>query len=280
VTSRLILLGTGVPTPNLQRGSASSGIILGDEVILVDCGHGTVHSLIKAGEDPLRIRNVFFTHHHFDHDVDFPYFMLTGWIMGRSKPVEVYGPKGTVEFTESIFKTFNIDISCRLETGIQTKDGLDIRAHDIDEDFSIGGEKWRVTCKRVEHLKQLGNFTLGYRFDMNDGSSVAFSGDTLPCDAVVELARDVDVLVHECFFSPEFEETGLVQDRKKKHPKLPFIHTGAKEVGAIARRAGAKKLVLTHLWSEKKLDELERRVRSEYDGKILIGYDGMALNLR
>lgn len=244
----------------------------------MDCGHGAVHSLLKAGEDPIKVSRIFFTHHHFDHNVEFPYLLLTGWVMGRSKPIHVYGPRGTRAFVESVFKTFEIDISCRLDTGVQTRGGLDIRAQDIDEDFTFSGE-WRVKCRRVDHLKQLGNYTLGYRFDSED-KSIVFSGDTRPCEAVAELAMGADVLVHECFFSPEFEETGVVQGRKKSHPKLPFIHSNPEDVGIIAKKAGVKKLILNHLWSERNLDDLEKRVRSRFAGEILIGHDGLTVSLQ
>ena len=275
--SRLILLGTGVPTPNLQRGSACSALVRGDRITLIDCGHGAVHGLLRAGLDPLHLDEIFFTHHHFDHNIDFPYLVLSGWIMGRDFPVRVYGPKGTAKFVGSVFNTFEIDIACRLETGVQTTVGLDFRAQDIDEGFATEGP-WRVRCRRVEHLKQLGNYTLGYRFESEDGS-VAFSGDTKPCDAVVDLARGANILVHECFYSPEFEETGMVQGRNKAHPKLPAIHSSPEEVGAIATRAGVKRLVLTHLWTERDLDVLWKRIRRTFNGEILVGHDGMMISL-
>ena len=69
--------------------------------------------------------------------------------------------------------------------------------------------------------------TIGLRFE-TDGVAVAYSCDTAPTEAVVELARGVDLLIHE--------GTGA----------LPGVHSSPQEAARIAVAAGAKRLVLVH----------------------------------
>jgi ribonuclease BN (tRNA processing enzyme) len=49
---------------------------LGDEQLMFDCGPAATHKLVKAGLFPTPVDHLFFTHHHFDHDVDYPAFLL------------------------------------------------------------------------------------------------------------------------------------------------------------------------------------------------------------
>jgi ribonuclease BN (tRNA processing enzyme) len=124
---------------------------------------------------------------------------------------------------------------------------------------------------------------LGFRFD-TPGGSVVFSGDTGPCDNVVRLARGADVLVHEVI-----DVEGLVS-RLRNLPNheairnhLSSSHSAPEHVGAIARRAGVRMLVLSHLVpgdGEIGEAEWEARARTEFDGEVLCGVDLDELALR
>jgi len=117
---------------------------------------------------------------------------------------------------------------------------------------------------------------LGYRFDTPRGS-VAFSGDTGPCDNVVRLARGADVLVHEAI------DVEAIVSRLRNLPAYEAVrnhlassHSPPEEVGAIAARAGVGTLVLSHLVpgdGEVPEDEWEARARTTFDGEILCGVD-------
>ena len=49
------------------------------------CGPAATHKLVKAGLYPTQVDNVFFTHHHFDHNIDYPCFLLCHWGQGLAK---------------------------------------------------------------------------------------------------------------------------------------------------------------------------------------------------
>jgi ribonuclease Z len=145
----------------------------------------------------------------------------------------------------------------------------------------------RVIAGHVEHHQRLGMPSLGYRIETAYGV-VALSGDTAPCDSVIELARDADVLVHDTAFLDE-----IIEERKM------WSHSGPSGAGRVAAAAGVKTLVLTHLgpytspaptiemgamyygparppeiW-----DEIVARARAEFDGDVILGRDALVLDV-
>jgi ribonuclease BN (tRNA processing enzyme) len=116
---------------------------------------------------------------------------------------------------------------------------------------------------------------IGYRFDTPSGS-VAFSGDTGPCENVVRLARGADILVHEVI------DVDFVARRVAKMPNRDAIvahlassHTSPEDAARIAQRAGVKKLVLSHLVPGDDIpgEEWEARARPYFDGEVICGVD-------
>ena len=75
----LFVLGAGTPTPTAERFGSSHVLKLGDDLLMFDCGPAATHKLVKAGLFPTQINYLFFTHHHFDHDIDYPCFLLCRW---------------------------------------------------------------------------------------------------------------------------------------------------------------------------------------------------------
>src|SRR5437660_1467612 len=93
---KLTLLGTGTPTPNLQRRGPSQIIEAGSDLILVDCGAGTLHRLVEAGYDRLNLSRIAFTHLHSDHITGILDVLWAGWIQRRwQTPPVISGPPGT-----------------------------------------------------------------------------------------------------------------------------------------------------------------------------------------
>jgi len=98
-------------------------ILVDEQPYLIDFGAGLVRQ--AAALTPryggilkeLQIKNLtvaFLTHMHSDHTIGYPDLILTPWVMGREKPLEVYGPDGIVEMTENILKAYHDDIKYRL----------------------------------------------------------------------------------------------------------------------------------------------------------------------
>ncbi len=273
--TKVILAGTGVPTPNPQRMGSCVVVLVNDQPIIFDCGRGAVTQLVRAGIDPSQVEHVFLTHHHFDHTIGLPDLLLGSWIVGRKLPVQVFGPAGTSAFIQSVWEAFKIDIESRRKSR-EGKQGaistLEVIPKEIDAGPVYETSEWKVRAVRVDHLPG----SLGFRLDTQD-RSIVFSGDTRPCPALVELARGADLLIHEVFFSPEFESSGAPYGRHREFVHPDWInrvrHTKPHEVGKIAAEAGDKKLVLTHLWSNEGEERLKQEVAAYFSGEIVVGQD-------
>src|SRR6185437_13623214 len=96
--SKLILLGTaGGPTPKLDRAAPANAIVVGDDIYVIDCGNGVARQMVKAGLDLGRIRDVFITHQHSDHNADYGNLLLLAWATDLHTRVGTYGPPPLAE---------------------------------------------------------------------------------------------------------------------------------------------------------------------------------------
>ncbi len=110
----------------------------------------------------------------------------------------------------------------------------------------------------------------GYRLE-HDGSSAAQAGDTLPCEGVNALAADSDAYV----------QTVIRRDLVKLIPNdmiqdILDYHSGVEDAAQTAARAGAKRLVLTHMVpapTPEQYPEWIARAAEHFDGEIIIGDD-------
>jgi ribonuclease BN (tRNA processing enzyme) len=243
-------------------------VVAGETAVLVDCGDGAIRQLLRAGFEPAEVTNVFFTHLHSDHTLGYGAFVLGGWPRGRPE-LRVWGPEGTGHFHRQLFGSiYAADIAYRLSLG-QPGDGLtDTRLTEI-------GDGWRgeVGAVRVRAALGIHSFpNLAYRFEYG-GRSVVISGDTVYTPNLVELARGADLLVQDATIAPSplftSERASRVFERAKAH------HTSPEDAGRIAREAGVRTLVLSHLLPGVEPADLLARAHSEFDGRVIVGEDLM-----
>src|SRR5690606_35617345 len=76
---KLHILGSGTPVADAHRHGSSYVVNLGDQYLMFDSGPATTNKLVRAGIRPTWVDYLIFTHHHFDHNVDYPCFLLTRW---------------------------------------------------------------------------------------------------------------------------------------------------------------------------------------------------------
>lgn len=246
------ILGAGTPHPTPDRFGSAYVADLGDERILIDCGPATTWKLVKAGFSPADIDTLFFTHHHYDHDVDYPCFVLNRWghhDWGDLNPLRVYGPNHTETLTDRIlnpeYGAWAPDWVSRTKHpaslalyesngGILPRRGPDVRPQDIEAGTTIEGDGWRISSAVAEHFQPFLD-CLAYRLDTPDGS-IVFTGDTQPCDSVAALAEGADVMFSMCWD---------LQDDLDRSP-LREGQSGTRDAGTMAQRAGVRRLVLTH----------------------------------
>ena len=93
---------------------------------------------------------------------------------------------------------------------------------------------------------------------------MVYSGDAKDCVELVELGRGADVLILECSYPDQLA-----------HPD----HLCPSQVGQIASRAGARHLVLSHLYPVCSASEIEAQARRVFSGRLTVAHDGLTLNL-
>ena len=271
--TQVVLLGVGNPNADPDRSGPAVAVVTNGVAYLVDCGPGVVRRAAaaeKKGVDALevtKVKTVFITHLHSDHTLGYPDLIFTPWVLGRSEPLEAYGPRGLRDMTSNIEKAWKKDIYVRthgLEEANRT--GYKVVVHEIAYGVVYKDANVTVTAFPVHH--GIWDQAFGYRFDTKD-RSVVISGDTNPVDSLVDACHGCDVLLHEVY-NPRGEEL------KTEHWKKYFadFHTSPEELGEIARRAHPKLLILYHLSMEKLPEEdLVEQVRKAYAGKMVVGRD-------
>ncbi len=210
--AEIFVLGGGTPTPTAERFGSSHALRIGDELLMFDCGPAATHKLVKAGLFPTQVDNLFFTHHHFDHNIDYPCFLLCRWdqAAGRGQELNVYGPALTEEITQGIIGengVFSADWRARVGHPLSQQVYLNRggtlprippnpQAKNVGPGEVASGKNWEVTAALAEHVQPFLD-SLAYRVDTPDGS-VVFTGDTQPCQSVIDLARDADMMLCMC----------------------------------------------------------------------------------
>jgi ribonuclease BN (tRNA processing enzyme) len=279
--SRLILLGTaGGPSPKPNRAAPANAVVVGEAVYIVDCGNGVARQMALAKLPLTRLRSVFITHHHSDHDADYGNLLLLAWETGLDRRVDAWGPPPLERMTRLFLEMNAPDIQVRIaDEGRPPLEPL-IAPHEITADGPVmRDENVRVAAALVEHPMVAPAFA--YRFDCPD-RSIVFSGDTRPSKSLVRLARGADVLVHEVMYLPAIDRL-VAADPKAATLRRHLLdsHTTTEDVGRVATEAGVKTLVLTHFvpGGEPAIpDEVWRdAVRPHFAGELIVGHDLMEL---
>ena len=271
---RVVLLGTGTPIPDPERGGPSTAVVVNGASYLVDAGPGVVRrATAAAARDSLaalrvaNLRYLFLTHLHSDHTLGLPDMMLTPAVMHRRVPLHVFGPRGTQAMVTNILRAYRQDIDLRvhgLERGDSTAYGVIV--HEVEPGIIYRDSNVTVTAFPVAHWSW--RYAYGYRFDAL-GKSVVISGDTRPSDAVVKACNGCDVLVHEVYSKKGFDR--LDSASRRYHSSF---HTSAIELADLATRARPKLLVLSHiLFFGENADEILAEIRSRYPGNTALGED-------
>jgi ribonuclease BN (tRNA processing enzyme) len=255
-------------------------ILVGERAYLVDCGDGVARQMVLAGVPIHRLRALFITHHHSDHNADYGNLLVLGWSAGLKPAVDAYGPPPLARMTALVGELNRFDIETRTaDEGLPPFAGL-VRPHEI----TTGGRVMqdghvKVTATLVDHPPVRPAFA--YRFDTPD-RSIVISGDTAPSPSLIALAKGADVLVHEVMYLPALER--LVRgnphsSRLRAH--LLASHTPTADAGRVAAAAGVKKLVLSHFVpgdDPSITDEMWMEgVRGSFKGEIVMGRDLMVL---
>jgi len=281
-STRIILLGTkGGPSLGTSgRSNPSTLILINDIPYIIDCGYGTSRQLLSAGVSLNKLRYIFITHHHSDHNLEYGPLFYNAWITGLPIQVDAYGPSGLGKMTQDFFNYLKFDIETRIVDEGRPDPRKLIVAHDFNKPgILFENDDVKVSSCLVRHPPI--KLAFAYRFDAKD-RSVVISGDTAYAPELAEFARGADVLVHEVMYLPGVEALiKQLPNARRLREHLMAAHTLPEDVGKIADRAGVNTLVLSHFvpgdapsitdeqWSDS--------VRKHFKGRIIVGKDLMEI---
>jgi ribonuclease BN (tRNA processing enzyme) len=234
---QVTVVGCSPAWPN--SGGAQSGYLVeGPGRVLLDCGPGVLARL-RARDGWPRVDAVVITHFHLDHWGDLvPWVFGAAFGPGKGSQPELWLPPGGDERLRAF--------GAELAFGPRLDAVFDVREYTDGVPFTAGG--FDVLPQQLEHYEEL---TFGLRVS-NGAGTVAYSGDTAPCEALVDLARDADLFLCEATLrAPEPAERG---------------HLTEEEALDAFRAAGARRLVVIHRPDELPLDPAVERAA---DGDVL-----------
>lgn len=281
--TRIVLLGTkGGPTlGTIGRNNFGTLILINDVPFLIDCGYGVSRQIVSAGLTLDRLRYIFITHHHSDHNLEYGPLLYNTWVTSKPFRIDAYGPPGVEKMTRDFFEYQKFDIETRIaDEGLNDLRKL-ITAHDFSQPGVVmQNPDVKVTSLRVPHPPITQSYA--YRFDTKD-RSIVISGDTAYAPELAEFAKDADVLLHEVMYLPAIDKlvaqnAGATQLRKH----LLASHTSTEDVGRIAAQARVKTLVLSHFvpGSDASItdEQWTEGVRKHFKGRVVVGKDLMKID--
>jgi ribonuclease Z len=264
----VIFLGTGGSVPNRFRNLPSVLVRRGPELLLFDCGEGTQKQFLQARAGMNRKMRIFISHLHGDHLFGLPGMLHSLSFMGRTRELEIVGPKGIVQFVRAVNRVVKlyaqfpiivhevsagrIVIDPEYEVrAVWARHGIPCLAYALQEKPRSGrfdpakarrlgipeGPLWKklqsspyITFKgkRIRSSLVVGSPRRGLK--------LTYAVDTRPCKQVETLARDSDLLIHDSCF-----------DESAAAKAKDYGHSTATEAASLAKRSKVQRLALFHI---------------------------------
>jgi ribonuclease Z len=210
---------------NAERAQTSLAVRHpGEETVLFDASSGTIllGRLRDAGIPIEEVRHLFVSHRHFDHAGGLAPLLISMASLPEAS-LTIYALPGTLKALRELLAL--------TIPGVEDWLGIRLGWRDLAPEKPILLGNTEMKPFLVDHSVEC----VGYRVAQN-GSALVFSADTRPCRAVVEHSRGAALLIHEAY--------GTKDESEWAHT---IGHSSASDAGEVARAAGAKRLVLTHI---------------------------------
>ncbi len=270
MSMKIIFLGTAGSIPTLSRGLSAIVLKRKNEQIMFDCGEGTQRQILKTKTGFHKKMKILISHLHGDHVLGLPGLLQTMALMNRQKKIEIYGPSGIKQFMEcskEILKfglTFPVDLIEIFDSGIVCDEKEyyieAIKSSHSETSLSYGfvekprpGKFFPEKARKMEvpEGKFWSRLQKGKNIELSDGRIIKsvdvtgplrkgrkliYSGDTRPFKNFKKFACDADLIIHESTFDDTLIEKALIDG-----------HSTPSQAAEEAKKANAKKLILTHI---------------------------------
>ena len=249
---QVTILGSANAVPTREHENTHIFIKGGDRAILVDSPGNPVIRLSDAGIDHASLTDVILTHFHPDHVAGFAPLLMDLWLLGRKKPLTVYGLESTIDRAQKMMGLYG----WHYWPGFYQVNFIIVPSHEMAVLMDVPG--LRILTSPVKHLVP----TMGLRIEFGSpDKAVTYSCDTEPSQVVVRLAQGAQALIHEA----TGEGVG---------------HTSAEQAGTIAAQAGVKALYLVH-YPPDSTDpvQLAAEAARTFTGQVYVGKDFQQIDI-
>jgi ribonuclease BN (tRNA processing enzyme) len=251
---KLTILGSGTVVPDGDRNSAGYFVAAPGVRLMMDCGAGTVHALARYDTGWERMTHIFISHFHVDHAGELAALFFAfkyGMRESRSEPLTIIGPAGT----DRVMKGLEMAFGDKL---FEPKFPVSLRVVSPGERIQLAEECF-LSVAKTPHTEE----SLAARVE-GRGRAICYTGDTDASSELSTFFNRADLLVSECSF----------RERREGVP-----HLSIKDVAEMARDAEVARLAVTHFYFDVNETELKREIESLYPGEVIIGKDGMTVEI-
>lgn len=267
---RIIPLGISAAIPAHGRHLSATALDLGGEWILFDCGEGVQYQIQRTALRPSRLSTICITHLHGDHYFGLPGLLTSMAMNGRTEPLRLVAPERLFSLLFALpglesppYRIEEIGVPETLTRAVVVEtERYTIEARPLDHRVFCAGYRWEDKPGPgnldVERARALGVTAWADFRRLKAGESVEAAGgtvqpadvlipppkprsfayltDTRPCEGGRLLARNANLVVHDATFTDAHAERAVQTG-----------HSTGREAAEVAREAGAKALLLTHL---------------------------------
>ena len=293
---KITFLGTAAMVPTIERNHP--GILLNykTENILLDCGENIQRQLTITKFSSAKITKVLITHWHGDHSLGLPGLFQSMSAHQYKKQLEIYGPKNSENMVRKMVSAFLLKE--KINYKVKEANGKFFQNEDfILEAYSMKHSSPCLAFSIVEKPKRRINKDYLKKFkiknspilaELKQGKDVTYNGkkilakkatylvpgkkityitDTLPNENCIKAAKNADILICEATFASD------LKDKAEE-----YQHLTASQSAAIAKKAKAKKLILTHFSQRYKntnslLDEAKKIFKNTIAAKDFMTID-------